>query len=46
MTTSNATTVTQYLRELPPDRRKVIAAVRKAVLDHLPDGYEEAMNWG
>jgi hypothetical protein len=46
MATSNATTVTQYLRELPPDRRKVIVAVRKTVLDHLPDGYEEAMNWG
>lgn len=46
MVASRARTVAEYLRELPAGRRKVIAAVRKAVLDYLPEGYEEAMNWG
>jgi hypothetical protein len=31
---------------LPEDRRTAIAAVREVVLANLPDGYEEAMNWG
>lgn len=43
---SDAGTVDEYLAELPDDRRDAIAAVRDVVLDHLPDGYEEAMNWG
>ncbi len=43
---SNATTVKQYLEELPVDRRKAITAVRKVILDNLPQGYEEVMNWG
>ena len=43
---SNATTVKQYLRELPADRRSAIQTVRQVILDNLPDGYEEAMNWG
>lgn len=43
---SNATTVTEYLDELPPERRAAIAAVRDTILANLPDGYEEAMNWG
>ncbi len=46
LASSNAPTVAAYLRELPPDRRAVIAAVRQLVLEHLPKGYEEAMNWG
>ncbi len=43
---SNAATVTEYLDELPPERRAAIAAVRDTILANLPDGYEEAMNWG
>ena len=43
---SNATTVAQYLSELPPDRRKAIKVVRKVILKNLPTGYEEVMNWG
>jgi hypothetical protein len=46
MATSKATTVAQYLAELPPDRRETIAAVRKLVQKHLPKGYEETMRWG
>ena len=45
MPRSNATSVGDYLAMLPPDRRKVISAVRKMILRHLPKGYEEGMNW-
>ena len=43
---SEATTVDQYLAELPADRRKAIEAVRWVILENLPDGYVESMNWG
>ena len=46
MVMSRATTVTKYLAELPPERRAVVAAVRKMVLRHLPAGYKEMMAWG
>jgi uncharacterized protein YdhG (YjbR/CyaY superfamily) len=41
-----ATTAEQYLAELPDDRRDAIEAVRAVILENLPAGYEEAMNWG
>ena len=43
---SVATTAEQYLAGLPDDRREAIEAVRAVILENLPDGYEEAMNWG
>lgn len=43
---STATTIPDYLAELPADRRAAIEAVRDVVLANLPDGYVEAMNWG
>jgi len=43
---SKATTVEQYLEELPEDRRAAIETVRETILAHLPEGCEEAMNWG
>jgi uncharacterized protein YdhG (YjbR/CyaY superfamily) len=43
---SDAHTVEQYLAELPEDRRAQIEAVRQVILENLPEGYEEAMNWG
>jgi len=43
---SSAKTVPEYLNELPPDRLEVIETVRDVILDNLPEGYEEAMNWG
>jgi len=46
MVKSTAVTVKDYLAALPPDRRKVIAAVRKRVRDRLPDGFQESINWG
>lgn len=46
MASSRARTVDQYLAELPPDRRAVVAAVRDHVNAHLPPGYVEAMACG
>jgi hypothetical protein len=46
MATSKATTVDQYLRELPSDRREHIARVRDAVRSYLPKGYGETMSYG
>ncbi len=33
-------TVAQYLAALPEDRRAAISAVRQAINQNLPDGYE------
>lgn len=46
MARSNAKSVAEYLKELPQDRRKVVAAMRKLILKNLPKGYQETMNWG
>lgn len=43
---SKATTVRQYLSELPPDRRAAIEAVRKVILKNLDKDYEEGMQYG
>ncbi len=43
---SKATTVDQYLKELPDDRRDAITHVRDVILKNLPEGYVEVMNWG
>ena len=43
---SDATTVDDYLSELEPDRKASVAAVREVILENLPDGYEEVMQYG
>jgi Domain of unknown function (DU1801) len=43
---SDAPTVEAYLAELPDDRRPVLEAVRTVVLEHLPDGLEEVVQYG
>lgn len=43
---SQAKSVEAYLSELPDNRRSAIGTVRKIILENLPDGYEEVMNWG
>jgi uncharacterized protein YdhG (YjbR/CyaY superfamily) len=43
---SEATSVDQYLSELPDDRRLAIETVRDAIVANLAPGFEEAMNWG
>jgi len=46
MVQSKARTVDEYLEELTPDRSAVISRVRAIILENLPDGYVESMNWG
>ena len=46
MVKSNAASVDGFLAELPEEKRGVVSALREVVLEHLPDGYEESMNWG
>ena len=46
MAQSKAATVSQYLRELPPERAPVVACVRDLVNAHLPPGFDETMRWG
>jgi hypothetical protein len=43
---SKAKTVPEYLDDLPPDRLEAIETVRDVILDNLPDGFEETVNWG
>ena len=43
---SDARSVPEYLAALPDDRRDAIEAVRNEILAHLPDGYEEGMQYG
>lgn len=46
MASSGASSVAEYLNELPEDRRGVVSRVRDVILWNLPEGYQEAMNWG
>ncbi|HKL12044.1 MAG TPA: DUF1801 domain-containing protein [Halanaerobiales bacterium] len=46
MVKSRAETVKEYLEELSPEKRKVVKKLRDKVLENLPIGYQETMNWG
>jgi hypothetical protein len=43
---SKAATVSEYLKQLPADRRAALEAVRKVILANLDDKYEEGMQYG
>ena len=43
---SKAKTVTEYINELPPDRKKAIEELRKEIKKNLPKGFEEGMGYG
>jgi hypothetical protein len=43
---SRASSVEQYLAELPPDRREAISAVRKVILANLDPDFEEGIQYG
>ncbi|NND88052.1 MAG: DUF1801 domain-containing protein, partial [Flavobacteriaceae bacterium] len=43
---SEATTPDQYIAELPDDRRAVMTELRKVIIDNLPKGFKETMNYG
>jgi len=43
---SGARNVREYLASLPQERRRAISAVRRVVLDNLPAGFAEGMQYG
>ncbi|MBK7561306.1 MAG: DUF1801 domain-containing protein [Chitinophagaceae bacterium] len=43
---SKATTVEQYIAELPADRQKAITELRKVIKKNLPKGFSEGMGYG
>ncbi len=43
---SKATTVEEYLAELPAERREALQTVRAVILKNLPKGYAEGMQYG
>lgn len=43
---SAATTVTQYIAELPPDRQESINKLRNLILKNLPKGFTETISYG
>jgi hypothetical protein len=46
MATSKAATVQEYLAELPEERRTVISTIRDLIVQNVPAGYQEMMNYG
>ncbi len=40
------TSAEAYLAALPPDRREALTAVRRVILENLPPGYEEGIQYG
>ena len=46
MVSSSATSVSQYLAELPANRRKDIKALIKVVDQSIPAGFKKEMRWG
>ena len=46
MVSSKAATPEDYIAELPPERRELLARLRDLVNANLPDGYVERMSWG
>jgi len=43
---SKATTVDQYLEELPEDRKAAMSELRKVIKKNLPKGFTEGMSYG
>ena len=43
---SKATTVDNYIAELPEDRQKAIATLRSVIKKNLPKGFKEGMGYG
>ncbi len=43
---SKATTVEEYITELPADRREAISKLREEIKKNLPKGFKEQMSYG
>ena len=46
MVSSAAATVEEYIDSLAPDRAETVGALRRVILDNLPEGYVETMQYG
>src|SRR3954454_14082158 len=46
MATSTAATVAEYLDSLPAERKASLEVVRKVILENLPAGYQEGIQYG
>lgn len=44
--TFDAKTVTEYLDELPEDRKAAVSTLREEILQNLPKGFKEEMSYG
>lgn len=44
--TSTAKSPDEYLNEVPENRKPALEQLRKIILDNLPKGFEEGMNYG
>jgi hypothetical protein len=43
---SKATTVSEYLSEIPEERKAGFNKLRNVILENLPEGFEESMGYG
>jgi len=43
---SKAQTVEEYIKEVPKERVPYFIKLRETILDNLPEGFEEVMNYG
>lgn len=46
MVSSDSQTVDEYIAALPEDRQATVAGMRSLILEHLPPGYEEGIQYG
>ena len=44
--TPKITSLASYINQLPTERKKVISKLRKTILEHLPNGFEETLSYG
>lgn len=43
---SNAENPESYIEQLPEDRKEAVSRLRKTILNNLPEGFTEEMNYG
>lgn len=41
-----ANTIEEYIDQIPEERKEPIRKLRQTILDNLPDGFEEGINYG
>lgn len=43
---STANTVTEYIEQLPVERKDAVARLKQVIADNLPEGFQETMGYG